>query len=440
MTGAGRQALAPAIEMLRDRIGYMRQGRSSIGEQNTKSALINPLLSAVGWDVENVDEVCLEYKRDPQDNPVDYALFMGGKPCLFVEAKALDADLGDHRWVIQTLGYAVAAGVEWCVLTNGDEYRLYNSHATVAADEKLFRSVRISNSYEHRYTAATLELLSKENLTERRLNALWRTHLVDRGVKGALQRLVWNQDASLVRLLRKRTVDLAPRDIRDSLDRAHLKLEFSDIGLGALRADAPTPGARATPAAARKRRVAALRAQRTRNMRQAARAADRAERARYLGKASAYEARIRELIGTAARGQPQESTPEPGTARDRIGRDWTIKRTAGRKKHQVPHWLSLAHLIEAALIEAPLDLEATFKGRRLEATVRPDGTVIFAGKVYTSLSVAADIARNAVTGPPSGGRLYWHTNGWTFWKYRDDETGRLEVVHSLRQRYLQRRG
>ncbi len=60
--------------------------------------------------------------------------------------------------------------------------------------------------------------------------------------------------------------------------------------------------------------------------------------------------------------------------------------------------------VEAALIEAPLDLEATFKGRRLEATVRPDGTVIFAGKLYTSLSVAADVARDAVTGPPSGGR------------------------------------
>jgi len=30
------------------------------------------------------------------------------------------------------------------VLTNGDEYRIYNSHATVPVEEKLFRSVRVT--------------------------------------------------------------------------------------------------------------------------------------------------------------------------------------------------------------------------------------------------------------------------------------------------------
>ena len=59
---------------------------------------------------------------------------------LFIEAKALDENLDDRRWAGQIIGYAMQAGVEWVVLTNGDEYRIYNAHAPVAFEGKLFRS------------------------------------------------------------------------------------------------------------------------------------------------------------------------------------------------------------------------------------------------------------------------------------------------------------
>ena len=128
MTEARLQALASTVQKLRDRIRQSRQRGGTIGEQNTKVAFINPLLSALGWDLEDLDEVSFEYRRKSQDNPVDYALFLLRAPCLFVEAKALDVPLSDRRWISQTLGYATVVGVEWCVLTNGDEYRLYNRH------------------------------------------------------------------------------------------------------------------------------------------------------------------------------------------------------------------------------------------------------------------------------------------------------------------------
>ncbi len=75
------------LPRLRKRIQKIKNRKESIGEQNTKAALIDPLLSALGWDVEDIDEVSREYRRKSQDNPVDYALFMLRSPRLFVEAK-----------------------------------------------------------------------------------------------------------------------------------------------------------------------------------------------------------------------------------------------------------------------------------------------------------------------------------------------------------------
>ena len=66
------------------------------------------------------------------------------EPVLFIEAKGLDEALNDRRWASQIVSYAMVAGVEWVILTNGDGYRIYNSHASVALDDKLFRSVQIS--------------------------------------------------------------------------------------------------------------------------------------------------------------------------------------------------------------------------------------------------------------------------------------------------------
>lgn len=116
-----------------------------IGEQDTKATLIVPVLRALGWDTEDLEDVKLEYKRKPTDNPVDYALVLLREPRLFIEAKALGAHLDDQRWRYQILSYATVAGVEWVALTDGNEYEIYNSHATVPAEKKLFRTVRIAD-------------------------------------------------------------------------------------------------------------------------------------------------------------------------------------------------------------------------------------------------------------------------------------------------------
>ena len=107
----------------------------------------------------------------------------------------------------------------------------------------------------------------------------------------------------------------------------------------------------------------------------------------------------------------------------------SVKPAAEGIKH-----VTLAQLIQAGLIKTPLALEKTYKGQRLAAEIQADGSVLFAGTTYNSLSVSAGYARASVVPPPAG-REYHSTNGWTFWQYRDSATGRLQTLDGLRRAF-----
>jgi hypothetical protein len=57
MTNSAHQSLTSVLPKLRKRIQKIQNRNENIGEQNTKAALIDPLLAALGWDVEDIDEV-----------------------------------------------------------------------------------------------------------------------------------------------------------------------------------------------------------------------------------------------------------------------------------------------------------------------------------------------------------------------------------------------
>lgn len=248
MSQSTRTLLEEQIPFLAQKIKKFRKRTETIGESNTKAALIDPLLEALGWDTTDPDEVCREYKSKPQDNPVDYALLLYRTPRLFIEAKGLRRDLSDRKWVSQVLGYATVVGVEWCVLTNGDEYRVYNAHAPVDVEQKLFRVVRLSDEENSEHLIDTLALLSKDKLEENQLAVYWKAHFVDRHVKTCLEEMLQGDDKSLIRLIRKRTPSLQPSEIRDSLRRAEIHIDFPLLSQSLNRAvDAPREGEEKVP-------------------------------------------------------------------------------------------------------------------------------------------------------------------------------------------------
>ncbi len=214
--------LAQVLQGVRKKIRRYQQ--DELNEQNTKTALIHPVLRALGWDVGDLEQVQQEYKRRPRDKPVDYALLLLRTPRLFVEAKALGQNLSDRRWANQIMGYATVAGVEWVVLTNGDEYRIYNACAAVPIEEKLFRTIRVTD--DDSPSEETLLLLSKEQVSENQIELLWQAQFVDRQIRTALETLFAEPDASLVRLVRKHVGELSPKDVKASLARVQVRFDF----------------------------------------------------------------------------------------------------------------------------------------------------------------------------------------------------------------------
>lgn len=78
------QALDTTLATVRERIVQIRERGERVGEQDTKAILIEPVLAALGWNVAELDDVRREYRRKPQDNPVDYALLVYKRPLLFI--------------------------------------------------------------------------------------------------------------------------------------------------------------------------------------------------------------------------------------------------------------------------------------------------------------------------------------------------------------------
>jgi predicted type IV restriction endonuclease len=217
------RGLLPVLEDVRRRIA--RAKADGLNEQNTKATLIEPVLKALGWDIEDVEEVVREYGHKKRDKPVDYALLVMREPRLLVEAKALGENLDDRRWANQIMGYAAVAGVEWIVLTDGNEYRIYKALESVPAEEKLLRAVRVTD--EQAECAEILSLLSKDQLKTNRIDELWTAYFVDRQVKTAITGFfAGSEDVAVVNLILQRTKNLTAEQVRGSLRRCKVKLDF----------------------------------------------------------------------------------------------------------------------------------------------------------------------------------------------------------------------
>lgn len=202
-------------------------GERNITEAGTKVAFINPLISALGWDVSDFDEVIFEYKATKKDTPVDYALMDGRmNPKLFIEAKQLGLNLYDHKWVAQILTYCSMAGVKWALLTDGNHYRLYNATAEARLEEKLFFDWKIMDLTEKNVDKILdfLCLLTKEKFKGNIIDERWQEYFEVNKVKKAVIESIDDKDESLLNLIRRKT-KLKRAIIVNSLNKLKIKIE-----------------------------------------------------------------------------------------------------------------------------------------------------------------------------------------------------------------------
>ena len=151
--------LVEVIETLRQRIRDHRSELAS-NETRTRMALVDPLLTALGWDTSDPSLVIPEYQVS--SGKADYGLRNAGPtPAAFIEAKRLDESLEFHRE--QMTRYSNMAGVKYAGLTNGDRWELYDVFTPASLDERRILNISILSDPIHE-SALKMLLLWRPNL------------------------------------------------------------------------------------------------------------------------------------------------------------------------------------------------------------------------------------------------------------------------------------
>ena len=138
--------LFKTFEFLKKRIEEHREYLSQ-DETRTRQVLIDPLLKELGWDVGDPGEVELEYQIEKQydvgKNRADYVLKSGSKLAAVIEAKRLGSALSDKA-TNQVLNYANAKGVPWMLVSDGNEWTMYEVFKRGELNERVRMSFVVS--------------------------------------------------------------------------------------------------------------------------------------------------------------------------------------------------------------------------------------------------------------------------------------------------------
>lgn len=111
-------------------------------ETRTRMALVDPMLTVLGWNTADPSLVKAEYSV--ADGRADYALLgPDGKPVACIEAKRLGAPLQQHR--MQMLNYCNAGGIKCAGITDGNQWELYDVFSPKPLDERRRLDITIAD-------------------------------------------------------------------------------------------------------------------------------------------------------------------------------------------------------------------------------------------------------------------------------------------------------
>ncbi len=114
-------------EKIKSFIGRIDTLKDSImTEEATKTSLIMPFFSLLGYDVFNPTEFVPEFTADvgiKKGEKVDYAIILNGEPTILIEAKSINEKLEKHD--SQLFRYFGTTKAKFAILTNGIIYNFY---------------------------------------------------------------------------------------------------------------------------------------------------------------------------------------------------------------------------------------------------------------------------------------------------------------------------
>jgi hypothetical protein len=148
------------MKLMLDRANALRAKKDGATEEATKTALVQSMLSALGYDIMDPGEVYPEFTADigtKKGEKVDYAICRNDEPRIFIECKSLNDKLtSDHENQLRRYFNAVTA-VKVAILTNGLIYRFFSDFDQPnIMDKKPFFEFNIE-----KYTSEGLETLKQ---------------------------------------------------------------------------------------------------------------------------------------------------------------------------------------------------------------------------------------------------------------------------------------
>jgi len=115
--------LLETFKKLRERIERYRNLLEK-NEMLTRYVLIDPLLRALGWDIENPEQVRPE-ERQEKGIP-DYILYVGEEKIIAIEAKSLGTSLDEKQIIELGFKYGWQNKIPYFIITNGDRWDIYD--------------------------------------------------------------------------------------------------------------------------------------------------------------------------------------------------------------------------------------------------------------------------------------------------------------------------
>jgi len=184
----------------------------SFDEASTKQAVILRILSLIGWDTFNIDEVVPEYSI--AGKKVDFSLRHSNANKTFIEVKKIGEDLEKHQE--QLLNYSFQEGVKLSILTNGITWWFYLPLHEGSWEQRKFYTIEIYDQNAEEIVGRFIDYLAKENVisgkaitnAEAIYESRQKKYLIKETLPKAWNKLISEPDELLIDLIAESTEKL----------------------------------------------------------------------------------------------------------------------------------------------------------------------------------------------------------------------------------------
>lgn len=205
----------------------------SFDEASTKQAVILRILSLIGWDTFNIDEVVPEYSIGGKK--VDFSLRHSNANKTFIEVKKIGEDLEKHQE--QLLNYSFQEGVKLSILTNGITWWFYLPLHEGSWEQRKFYTIEIYDQNAEEIAGRFIDYLAKENVisgkaitnAEAIYKSRQKSYLIKETLPKAWNKLISEPDELLIDLIAESTEKLCGYKPDHSMVEDFISVNLSEI-------------------------------------------------------------------------------------------------------------------------------------------------------------------------------------------------------------------